>query len=282
MRPGITSTKFGRRAIAEPFRPERFHLVRQDPAAFHTVDWESPIPVLDQEDLFAQGIDTATLIKGAQRVDALGSCVANASAAHLGQVMQAAGEPPVNATVMGRELSDVSPVVSERWAICFYHLITDETGDPAQEWPPDDCGSNGYYAGTELETLGYIHSFLSPSSVLALVSVMQTASAMVGGPWFNSWMEPDALGFIDGNGSTEAIQAAIDSGVAGGHERQVAAIEHLVVDQAGHIDWQRSVVRERNSWSTAWADHGSHYVHLSTYMALGAQNDYKQFVLPPA
>jgi hypothetical protein len=279
---GITPTKFGRIAVAEPFRAERFTVVEASPTTFHTVDWESPIPVLDQEDLGAQGIDTSQLVKGAPRVDALGSCVANGSAAHLGQVLRAAGVALVNATVGGQQLSLADAVASEKWAICFYNLITDETGDPAQEWPPNDCGSSGYYAATELEKLGYVKGFLSPPSVLALVQAMQTASAIVGGPWYNAWMEPGPDNFIDGDGSPAALQRAIGSGLAGGHERHVAALEHLVVDQMGHIDWQASVVRERNSWSRSWADNGSHYVHLSTYRALGSQQDYKQLTVVAA
>src|ERR1039458_3788708 len=278
----VRPTLFGRNAVAEPFRAERFCLVRQGPANFHVVDWESPVPVLDQEDLIAQGINTAELIKGARAVDALGSCVANASAAHFGQVAKTANFSSTlaeDAAVLGQRLSTTDPVASEKWAICFYHLITDETGDPSQEWPPTDCGSSGYYAGMELEALKYVKSFVSPTSVLALVSAMQTASAIGGGPWYNSWMEPDAGHFIDGDGSHEALQTAIRSGLAGGHERHVAAIERLVIDAAGNIDLQKSVVRERNSWSKSWADSGSHYVHLSTYAALGSQQDYKQFVV---
>ena len=51
------------------------------------VDWEPKNGVLDQEDLIAQGIDTAKLVKGAQKVDALGSCTANATMSALSNVL---------------------------------------------------------------------------------------------------------------------------------------------------------------------------------------------------
>src|SRR5271154_4833653 len=57
---GITKTKFGRNRIVEELDANR--------ALFHSdevlkeVSWDIPIPVLDQEDLNAQGIDTQTMI----------------------------------------------------------------------------------------------------------------------------------------------------------------------------------------------------------------------------
>ena len=71
---GTTSTKFGRYHVAEPFRAELAHLYGGTP--LKTAAHEIPIPVLDQEDLQAQGIDTSQLIPGAPKADALGSCAA--------------------------------------------------------------------------------------------------------------------------------------------------------------------------------------------------------------
>ena len=51
------------------------------------VDWEPKIGVLDQEDLFAQGIDTSKLVPGAQKVDALGSCTSQANTSALSNVL---------------------------------------------------------------------------------------------------------------------------------------------------------------------------------------------------
>ena len=62
---GPTPTKFGRYHIADPFRVERMHL--DDRTNLKVVDHEPPLPVLDQEDLIAQGIDTAKVIPGLGR-----------------------------------------------------------------------------------------------------------------------------------------------------------------------------------------------------------------------
>ena len=72
-------TKFGRFQVAEaPSAVHRMHFY-DGATRLKPVDWEPKNGVLDQEDLIAQGIDTAKLVKGAQKVDALGSCTANAT-----------------------------------------------------------------------------------------------------------------------------------------------------------------------------------------------------------
>lgn len=271
--PGATFTKFGRYAVAEPFRPERMHVYRG--AALKTADWEPPVPVLDQEDLLAQNIDTSALVQGAAKVDALGSCTANATTVSLGQHYKAVrGSLPPGITG--------DPVADEEYAIKFYAACTQQTGDPSQEWPPTDCGSTGLYCCNELEKQKLISSFQSGSSIHDVASLLQTGTVIVGGPWFNSWMEPDSNGFVDGDGSVDSLMEAIASGVAGGHERCISAIENIEFNLLGMIDAEKSVVRERNSWSSSWADNGSHRLHLSTYQLLGHYQDYKAFVVAAA
>ena len=92
-------------------------------------------------------------------------------------------------------------------------------------------------------------------------------------------MEPDAQGFVDGDGSYDALMAAINSGVAGGHETCISAVERLTFSAAGNIEPKQSWVRVRNSWSKAFADNGSYRIHLSTYRMLGTYFDFRQFVL---
>ena len=75
--PALTATKFGRVQTAPPLQFWRMH-VAAPPVALREVQHQVPIPVLDQEDLNAQGIDTSAIVPGAQRVDALGSCTCNA------------------------------------------------------------------------------------------------------------------------------------------------------------------------------------------------------------
>lgn len=268
---GTTPTKFGRHAIAEPFRPDRLHLYHGEP--LRVVDHEPPVPVLDQEDLLAQGIHTSQLVAGAQDVDALGSCVPNAGTVSLGERRKAAG------LALPDGLSTTDAAASEAWAIRLYHTVTDQTGDPSTEWPPTDCGSSGLYVCTELEQMGLCSGHQTASDIHSLVSLLQAGTVIVGGPWFYAWMAPDAQGFVDGDGSVEALESAIDSGVAGGHETCVAAVERLVVDRMGVIDADQSHVRVRNSWASAWGDHGSYRLHLSTYRLLWAHFDFRAFVV---
>ena len=276
MLPGITPTKFGRYSCAEPMR---FDVVHTDPGApLKTVDHEPPIPVLDQEDLFNQYIDTSAIIPGAQKVNALGSCTANATAVSLGQMLTAAGRP------LPAGLSAANAVMSDEWAIRFYHACTDQTGDPAQEWPPTDCGSTGLYCCHELMKQGLAGSYKTASGAQNIASLLQSGTVIQGTPYFNAWMEPGPDAFLDGDGSPEAFQAAINSGVAGGHETCITALEKLAVTETGQVIPEKCVVRVRNSWSASWGDSGSFRLHLSTLQMLGSNADFKQFVLagPPA
>jgi hypothetical protein len=285
--PAITPTKFGWRKIAEPFRADRLYL-HDGVSPLREADHEPPVPVLDQEDLFAQGIDTSALVPGARKVDALGSCTCNAGTVHLAERVAAAeGTALVNGLTLGNSagqvhVSTTDPVASERFAIVAYDLVTHQTGDPSQEWPPTDCGSNGYYVCTEFERNGTIGSFKSASGVTNVVSLLQAGSVMMGAPWFNSWMEPDSLGFVDGGGTYDDFQYAMSSGVAGGHETCITAIERLVIGPEGYIRPEMSHARVRNSWSTSFGDNGSYRLHLSTLRYLGANADFKQMVVTAA
>lgn len=277
------STLFGRYHVAEPFRAELQHLYKGAP--LKTVAWDIPIPVLDQEDLLSQGINTAQLIPGAQEVDALGSCTANATTASLSERYTAARKlilPSIDLrTNDGQEavISQTDPELCEEFAIVFYDLCTHQTGDPSQEWPPTDCGSTGLYCCQELMSQKLISTYQTGTGGQVLASLLQAGSVIVGSPWFNSWMEPDSAGFIDGDGSMDALQAAMNSGVAGGHERCIYEMPVLKLQPNGQVDLQASWVTERNSWSTSWALSGDHRVHLSTLDWLSQSTDFKQFVL---
>jgi hypothetical protein len=270
---GTTPTKFGRHATPEPMRLDRMHLHRGEKLT--TVDHESPIPVLDQEDLIEQGIDTSQLVPGAAKVDALGSCTCNAGTASLGERYAAVH----GASTLSQIGLSGDAVADEEFAIKLYHAVTDQTGDPAQEWPPTDCGSTGLYVCTELESQGLIQGHKTASGTRNLVSLLQGGSVIVGLPWFEAWMEPDNLGFVDGDGGMLALERAISSGVAGGHETCITAVEALKFDLIGRIDGDKSHVRVRNSWSSSWGDNGSYRIHLSTLALLGSYADFKQFVI---
>lgn len=109
-----------------------------------------------------------------------------------------------------------------------------------------------------------------------MVSLMQHGGLLAGVPFLNAWMEPDKDGFVDGDGSPDALGAAISRGVAGGHEIFLSAVEHL--DYDGLVDPTRTIIRFRNSWSASWGDHGSARFHLSTLVMLGAYCDFRLLV----
>jgi hypothetical protein len=253
-----------------------------DGTPLREVEHQIPIPPLDQEDLLAQGIDTSRLAPGAQKMDALGSCTCNAGASHLAERLQAAGFPLSHAYLQpgdqGVMLTD-DAVQAEEFAIVLYHLVTDQTGDPSQEWPPTDCGSSGYYVCTELERQGLARSYKSGSGVHGALSLLQKGSVMQGSPWLNSFFTPDSQGFIDGDGSYGAFRAAVESGIAGGHETLQYAIPQLAQASSGVIDLHRTVIKVRNSWSSAWGNEGSYLVHASTLNYLAQHVDYKQIVV---
>lgn len=272
---GATHTKFGRYQVAEPMRMETLHLHRGEPLV--EVDHEPPVPVLDQEDLLAQGISVSELVPGAQDVDALGSCTCNAGTVSLaGQLYTKRGAEAV--TAAGLSLTD--PVFNEKFAIRLYHTVTNQTGDPAQEWPPVDCGSTGLYVCHELESQKLITGHRTTHDVHGMVSLLQSGTVIMGGPWFNAWMEPNAQGFVDGDGTTEDLQRAMESGVAGGHETCISAAERLsFIGDSGRLDLPNSTVRVRNSWGASWGDKGSYRIHLSTLQWLTSYIDYKSFLV---
>lgn len=282
---GTTPTKFGRYHVAEPFRAETIHLYRGAP--LRTVEHEIPVPVLDQEDLTTQGIYTDQLIPGAQRVDALGSCTANATTASVAERYKAADRDlggihvtgPGNGIALVQYVSTTDARACERFAIVFYDLTTRQTGDPAQEWPPTDCGSTGLYCCQELIRQGLIRTYKTGTGAVTLASMLQAGSVIMGAPWFNSWMEPGADGFVDGDGSMDAFEQAMNSGVAGGHETCIYMLPKLTLTATGQIDLQKSWVQVRNSWSSSWGMHGDYAIHLSTIDFLAQQSDFKQFVL---
>lgn len=280
--PSGTPTSFGRYAVAEsPSSLARLHFHRG--GALEPRDWEPPLAVLDQEDLLAQGIRCSRFVPGASDVDALGSCTANATVAatasagaeHLRALFEAVGMVPSSedAVLMG------DAVAAEEAAIRFYHLCTDQTATPAQEWPPTDCGSSGPYVVSELERLGLATGDRLAHGADNIVSLMQQGGIIAGLPFLQAWMDPDPDGFfVDGDGSLLTLEAQVEQGVAGGHEVFLSAVEHVEVTETGAVVPEGTVVRFRNSWGPSWGDHGSARFHLSTLAMLGAHADFRLIV----
>ena len=263
-------SKFGRFQVSEaPSALKRWHF-RTEPI-LQPMNWEPLNAVLDQEDLIAQGIDTSQLIPGAAQVDALGSCTANATMSALSHVLSVDSYLEFTKAVSYDDTKTI-----EEAAITFYHECTDETGVPADEWPPNDCGSTGPYIVQELETQGLISGDLIASGPDNICSLLQKGGLLVGQPFLNAWMQPDANGFIDGDGSYATLQAQLAQGVAGGHETYLCGLEKVEFHPNGTVDPSKTIIRFRNSWGSSWGDHGNYRAHLSTYVALGTYCDFRQ------
>lgn len=270
-----SSTSYGRFHVGEsPSALRSLHFHQGGP--LKEVDHEPKMGVLDQEDLFAQGIRVSTFIPGAQDVDALGSCTANATTVALSNVLDEAAFSQWVARPVPTGSIYEDTAAGERRAIRFYHECTDQTGQPSEEWPPTDCGSSGPYIVAELERQGVIAGAkIAAPNADSIVSLLQEGGLLMGSPWLNAWEEPSSDGFVDGDGSPSTLETQIRRGIAGGHETYVSAIEELTVLPTGQVDARNTVVRVRNSWDESWGAHGSCRFHLSTIVYIGSQCDFR-------
>ncbi len=263
-------TSYGRFQVPEaPSALLRVHLHKDTP--LKTVDHEPKVDVLDQEDLFAQDIHVSQFIPGAKDVDALGSCTANATTSALSNCLS-----ETDFLALIKASSYASTVAAEEWAIKFYHACTDQTGDPSTEWPPTDCGSSGPYVVQECQRMGLVAGDQIATGAQNLVSLMQINGVLAGIPFLAAWEDPNAAGFVDGDGSLATLESQIRQGVAGGHEIYLSAVEKLDLTETGVVLPHSTVIRFRNSWSASWGDHGSGRFHLSTLVALASHCDFRQ------
>jgi len=266
----MSKPTYGQFQMPEPFSAlARLH--RYDGAAkLTTAHHEPKVGVLDQSDLIAQGIDVASFIPGAApSVDALGSCTANATTAALSNILP---EDEFLHTAGATSYADVKS--AEEFAIRFYHACTDQTGQTAQEWPPTDCGSSGQYIVTECQAQKLASGDKIATTMTDIVSLLQTDGVLIGSPFFYAWEEPAANGFIDNGG----IEAAIRSGVAGGHETYWWGVDTLVMETNGTVNADKTVIIGRNSWSSSWGDAGNYRARLSTFQAIAHNCDWRQLV----
>ncbi len=272
----------GRNHVAEaPSSLRRLHFHK--PAdKISLVDHEPKIGVLDQSDLVSQGIHTSQFIPGCVTdVTELGSCVLNTGTEAFSNILTAADFAAYVAK-LGDQAEPASiytdVVAAERAAIGAYHVVTSQTGIASQEWEPTDCGSSGPYLYQWAKAAGYVADEKIAVGAQNIASLLQTGGVLAGIPWMEAWFQPNSAGFVDGDGSVSALQAAIASGVAGGHEIHLSAIEKVAFDHSGLVIPAQTVIRFRNHWTRSWADNGSGRFHLSTLVALGNHADFRQFI----
>ncbi|MFF3493747.1 hypothetical protein ACFYWS_20610 [Streptomyces sp. NPDC002795] len=249
-------TKLGRHQVLDARSLPWLH--RHDGAPLKPVEHSPRIPVLDQEDLLAQGIRVSRLVAGAEDVDALGSCTGNAGTAAVSLLLDDG-----QARSAGLDLS--SAKAAEEWAIGLYAQATG-VDEFAGTFPPDDAGSSGLGIAKTLKRRGLIGSYRHAATATDIASLLQSGPLLLGVPWFQAWFEPDAYGFVDsGNWASSAL--------AGGHEICVTGLERVVQDHAGRIEPESTVIRFRNSWSASWGDHGDGLMTLATYQRLRSRID---------
>jgi hypothetical protein len=277
------ATGYGRFQTPEaPSALRQLHL-HDGTTPLKAVDHETPVAVLDQSDLLAQGIHTSRFIPGARDEDSLGSCTAQAALEALARKLPLVGFLAVCTQLINHAASQAPTSYTttagiERAAVAFYYRCTHQTGDPQEEWPPTDCGSSGPYIVQLLQRMGVIKGQKIAHAGTDLVSLLQADGVLMGSPFFYAWEEPDTHGFIDGNGHATDLEGAIASGVAGGHETYIAAIEKITLLPTGRVDAFNTVLRVRNHWRRSWGDHGCFRVHLSTLAMIAGQCDFRQLV----
>jgi hypothetical protein len=232
--------------------------------ALKLVDWEPPLPVLDQQDLLAQGIHTSELFEGVDDVDALGSCTGNSgteliSVLHDAKTLKSAG------------LDVTDQVAAEAWAIGLYSDASHRDEWLDQNWPATDCGSSGLGVAKALRSRGLIDQYGHATTALELCRDLQTGPVLIGMPWYRAWFEP-----VGPSALLDDIPDWQDSPIDGGHELCVSAIEKIRQTASGRIDYKRTIIRLRNHWTRSWGDAGSFRMSLDIYQRLRTQIDINQ------
>jgi hypothetical protein len=194
-------------------------------SAIQSVNWTRRIAVLDQGQLGSCTGNAATGILGTDSAGrtATATVTISAAGAAASHGLFTAGEHQLD----------------ETFAVALYSLATILDGVPGQ-YPPNDTGSSGIGVAKALKALGLAASYSHAFSLQALASALQTSPVMIGIPWLNSMFNPASDG---------RIRVDESSGVAGGHEIEIAAY-----DAATDEYWLT------NSWGTSWGQQGRGYL----------------------
>ncbi|MFG2677062.1 hypothetical protein [Streptomyces sp. NPDC048445] len=225
-----------------------------DGRPLRATEWEPRIPVLNQQQLVAQGIYTSRDYGLDDDVDALSSCTGNAGTALLSVLLS-----KEQANAAGLNTDDAA--AAEHFAIGLYADATarDEWRDA--QWPIQDVGSSGLGVAKALRDRGLIDQYGHATTAEELCALLQTGPVLMGMSWFDSFSAPDGRGFIDSD------SAWADSALQGGHEVCVTALEEVAMID-GDLVPEHTVLRFRQSWGASWGDHGEGRMRLSTYEAM--------------
>ncbi|MFG2540688.1 hypothetical protein ACGFU4_36160 [Streptomyces sp. NPDC048511] len=221
--------------------------------------WEPRIPVLDQTNLIAQGIRTAEAYGLDQDIDALASCTGNAATALLSILLT-----PEQALAAALNLADAA--MAEHFAIGLYADATSRDEWDAATWPTQDVGSSGLGVAKAMRDRGLIDQYGHATTGAQLCTLLQTGPVLMGMPWKAAMSEPDGNGFIDADPNWA------DSPLEGGHEVCITALDDIALTD-GVINPDHTILRFRQSWGSAWGDHGDGRLRLSTYLALRSEID---------
>ncbi|MFK0288248.1 hypothetical protein ACIQVL_48425 [Streptomyces sp. NPDC090499] len=227
-------------------------------------EWEPTVPVLDQEDLLAQGIRTSQMFQGVEDVDALGSCTGNAGTELISTLHDAK-------TLKDAGLDVTDPVAAEKWAIGLYSDASHRDQWMDQNWPTTDCGSSGLGVAKALRSRGLIDQYGTATTALELCRDLQNGGLLAGMPWFKAWFEP-----VGASALLDDIPNWEKSPIAGGHELYISALEQVRQTATGRIDYKRTIIRLRNHWTRSFGDNGSFRMSLAVYQKIRKQVDLLQ------
>ncbi|KFG02574.1 hypothetical protein IQ62_01210 [Streptomyces scabiei] len=233
---------------------------RYDGQRLYPTAWEPRLPVLNQQNLTAQGIRLSAEYGLEHDTDALASCTGNAATALISTLLN-----PEQCTAAGLDTRDAA--AAQRFAIDLYAQATRMDQWHDDQWPHTDCGSSGLGVAKALRSRGLIDQYGHATTAAELCTLLQTGPVLMGLPWYSDFTQTaDRDGFID------AVPGWMGSPLEGGHEVCVTALEAVVVDD-GQLLPEHTVLRFRNSWGSGWGDHGEGRLRLSTYLALRDQID---------